>query len=1430
MIGTSDSPRVATESLDRLPLVRRGLAGLWAARGLWGGLIAIGLGWRAQDLFMHGGDVALAGRLYWVAIVLVIAALVHPRLPWRRQADASVEPNPAAAAPVVARPIPPESPPAPRPAAANGAAHAADAATATASARLPGVRPWLPSGAPAKGRRNGQAPLPARPAAPPAQAAAVAAPIAGQATVPVRRVGAPRSAPPAVTAPPTVAPVATPVAAEAAFAAARLSPWARWVGIRTRLGRRVTVPGLVLALALAGASAGVLIGNVASPLGGWLWAAALVVLVLTFTGAGRWPRNAGGLLPAARDDFFGPGVPRIPLRWEITLAGCMMALALALRVWNLEYMPGIFGDEGERGMDARGIIEGQPANLFGYGWWGVPNLYFYILSWMLRFFGDNMFGDRMLSVISGLVIVWFAYRIGRMLWGPRAGLLAGGLMAVSPLALQFSRWAGESSPTGALWIVGFYFLLRALRERQWSDWVWAGLATGFSLYFYAAGKLIIPLLGVTGLYCLIRWRLAFFKRYALGFALSALVFGLVFLPYALFLNTDHWQGFFGRAQETSIFSPQNAVQTFARYGIPYNAAWGALPLTQNLLAHPLPWAQVLFNQARVASEVLYRVGDAAEYYKIPFHAGSLLSPLLAVLTLLGLGYATWKLWDPRYGLPLLWFWGGMLGMILTIDDPNVQRLDGAWPFVMLFPAAFLDRIWAAAWPVSRPLARRWATVPLAALLIFAGADGYQEYFIQYASTCPYCTPTTQARYAQALGQEYKAYQLGVADYAIYFNYGSTRFAAKGVEGDDGNVPVDFLPITDNGGKGAAFIVYPSNADYLPLIRQFYPGGLEQVITGTNGTAIFTSYKLTRQQMAASQSLHVTYTGADGKQVTRAEAGLGTGSDPASGQPPWTPPPGLAYPATAVWQGGLVAPGYGLYTLSLAGPAGAQLAIDGRVVLQGGAGGSPDGTQATLVLARGTHDVRLTGTLADARTSLVVHWGAAGSALLPVAPQYLFSGSTGGLSASAGPGSAAHLADADPFGGAVPQQRRSDPAIGFQEGSVDFGHGPLLIRWQGTLHASVAGTYQFQLRANGPTAMLIDGQPLGPAGAAGGAGTATLAAGDHAVDVRYFWQSGPMRVMWLWTPPGGAPGIVPPQVLSPLARSWPRGTIPDPQTGQPDLHPVTAPPAPLAPSSVFGGDSGMTEPRGLTVAPNGDVYVADTGNNRILHFDAHGKAQPAWGDAKTPGFAMLGDLAVAPSGQIVALDSKSGDLSIFGPDGTLVRRLPAVAAQGNGIAVGPDGRIWIAHTGGNRVVVLQPDGSKPRTITGGADGTRARFEQPVDVAVAPDGTVYVIDLKGRIAQLDAAGQVVQEWPVQIGIARGGSRLAVWQGQVVMSDPDRGRLVVLDPASGQERLVGGQGTDPGQFQLPLGIAAGADGQLYVLDSDNHRVQVFKDLGGK
>src|SRR6478672_6044715 len=87
MITTGDAEPAVDLRATRPAAARRGWAAVWAARGWWGGLLAAGLAWRGQDLFLNGADPELAGRFYWAAGILLIAVLFHPRLPRRAALD-----------------------------------------------------------------------------------------------------------------------------------------------------------------------------------------------------------------------------------------------------------------------------------------------------------------------------------------------------------------------------------------------------------------------------------------------------------------------------------------------------------------------------------------------------------------------------------------------------------------------------------------------------------------------------------------------------------------------------------------------------------------------------------------------------------------------------------------------------------------------------------------------------------------------------------------------------------------------------------------------------------------------------------------------------------------------------------------------------------------------------------------------------------------------------------------------------------------------------------------------------------------------------------------------------------------------------------------------------------------------------------------------
>ncbi|MDQ6693517.1 MAG: TIGR03663 family protein, partial [Chloroflexota bacterium] len=102
---------------------------------------------------------------------------------------------------------------------------------------------------------------------------------------------------------------------------------------------------------------------------------------------------------------------------------------------------------------------------------------------------------------------------------------------------------------------------------------------------------------------------------------------------------------------------------------------------------------------------------------------------------------------------------------------------------------------------------------------------------------------------------------------------------------------------------------------------------------------------------------------------------------------------------------------------------------------------------------------------------------------------------------------------------------------------------------------------------------------------------------------------------------------------------------------------------------FADDALGTGPGGIAVDKSGNVYVADTWNHRIEKFDSNGKFLAKWGE-----FINLSDPSAANDG--------SRDSKFFGP---------------RGVAVGPDGNVYVTDTGNKRVVVFTAAGAYVRQI-------------------------------------------------------------------------------------------------------------------------------------
>ena len=316
----------------------------------------------------------------------------------------------------------------------------------------------------------------------------------------------------------------------------------------------------------------------------------------------------------------------------------------------------------------------------------------------------------------------------------------------------------------------------------------------------------------------------------------------------------------------------------------------------------------------------------------------------------------------------------------------------------------------------------------------------------------------------------------------------------------------------------------------------------------------------------------------------------------------------------------------------------------------------------------------------------------------------------------------------------------------------------------------------------------------------------------------------------------------------------------------------------------GGDGQLNTPRNMAGDGDGTIYVADSGNHRIQVFAPDGSPLRSWGtscelytdgqpgcvDPDGDGPLQLGDgqmrepwgIAVGPDGNVYVADTWNHRVVVFDPQGNFVRKWGTFVTT-DGEAVGGEGGFWgpralafdaagnlyVTDTGNKRIQVFTSDGVYLGQY-GGGGVVPGRFDEPVGLALipnadgAPGGELFVADTWNRRIQVfdvtfadDAPGgdgvgrpefTFVREWPIE-----GWSSQSVVnkpylavdrEGYVYVTDPELWRVLVFDREGAFKATFGIFGNDSQSFALPNGVAIGPGNTVYVADADNHRVMVF------
>ncbi|HXT12950.1 MAG TPA: Ig-like domain-containing protein [Candidatus Angelobacter sp.] len=306
----------------------------------------------------------------------------------------------------------------------------------------------------------------------------------------------------------------------------------------------------------------------------------------------------------------------------------------------------------------------------------------------------------------------------------------------------------------------------------------------------------------------------------------------------------------------------------------------------------------------------------------------------------------------------------------------------------------------------------------------------------------------------------------------------------------------------------------------------------------------------------------------------------------------------------------------------------------------------------------------------------------------------------------------------------------------------------------------------------------------------------------------------------------------------------------------------------------GNAARFNNPQSIARDTNGNLYVADAGNNTIRKIAPDGSVTTLAGLNGTAGstdglgaaasFNSPFGMAVDSSGAIYVSDSGANIIRKISPSGlvTTFAGLAGVAGTNNGtgtaarfnepdgLAIDSNNNLYVADTLNDVIRKISPDGvvttfagslGKP----GSADktGTAASFRFPIGVAVGQDGTVYVADSGNyTIREVTPAGAVstLAGSVGSPGVSDGTNQTARFNGSYNLAVDGNANLYVADTFNHTIRKVTPEGVvttlagspasagrvngvgSSARFDFPMGIAVGSNTNLYISDSGNNCIR--------
>jgi len=262
------------------------------------------------------------------------------------------------------------------------------------------------------------------------------------------------------------------------------------------------------------------------------------------------------------------------------------------------------------------------------------------------------------------------------------------------------------------------------------------------------------------------------------------------------------------------------------------------------------------------------------------------------------------------------------------------------------------------------------------------------------------------------------------------------------------------------------------------------------------------------------------------------------------------------------------------------------------------------------------------------------------------------------------------------------------------------------------------------------------------------------------------------------------------------------------------------------------------PMGILSEGSGEVWITDAKNNRMEKWTIP-NLKPTYSStfgSKGTGngqFEEPAGIAVNPiNGNLAVSDEVNGRVEVFNEKGEFIKTVGKKGSgkgefsKPRGVAIDAEGKIWVTDTGNNRVQELSEAGTYLAKFgsTGSGDG---EFESPKGLAVDSKGNVWVADSgNNRVQEFNKELKYQRKFstgknPVGVAIDPKGN---VWSD----NDGETGALEEHTETGELIRKIVPSGEGIGRLQEPRRLAIGLNGELWVPDAANDRVEVFNQKG--